>query len=43
MVCQGSAELKGALVAIVSLVLLELREGEAERVGVAVPGARLDG
>lgn len=43
MVCQGSLELGRVLVATVSLVLVESREGEAERVGVAVPGARLEG
>ena len=42
MVCQGSAGLKGVLVAVVSLELAEIREGEAERVEVAVPGARLE-
>ena len=42
-VCEGSAELKGVLVATVSLALTERREGEAERVGVAVPGARFEG
>ena len=42
-VCQGSVGLGGVLVAIVSLVLVESREGEADKVGVAVPGARLEG
>lgn len=43
MVCQGSAGLKGVFVVTVSLVLVDRREGEAERVGVAVSGARLEG
>ena len=42
MVCQGSAELRGVSVVTVLLVLVDRREGETERIGVAVPGARLE-